>query len=509
MYRNAILFMCFLVSMIGAAGDASAKRVALVIANSEYEHTETLANPKNDARALAEAFRRLNFDSVTLKENLDYRNLRLALKDFANESAGAELALVYYAGHGIEVSGQNYLIPTDARLESATDVDFEGIPLPSVLSSVEGAQNLKLVILDACRNNPFRARMVRRSGTRSVGRGLAKVEPESNNTLVAFAAKEGTVALDGDGKHSPYANALLQVVEEPGVEIGFLFRRVRDLVLKATGLRQEPYTYGSLGGTPLFLKSPEKIADTKESAESEDRIADLRKELDELKRQFDLGKTSGAQAETKSDVIVVANAEPKTRENTGAEEAALKQDSAEQKGPSTQDEFSSPVESAEDNKEGSQKIATAQPTPTAQEKAADTAQNANTEEQTVSPQLVSDIQRELDRLGCNPGPADGLWGLRSSSAMADLNKESGQNLNTADPEQESLDALRKMQGPVCKTPAPQIVKPAPAKPAPKTAKKNTYAAPKKAAKKKEKEYWGGEDTRIDCITGRRITNECF
>ena len=255
MRRNAILIALCLAVTLGIVSEASAKRVALVIANSDYEYAEKLENPGNDARAIADAFRRLDFDKVTLKENLNYRNLRLALKDFANESAGAELAMVYFAGHGIEVSGQNYLIPTDARLESATDIDFEGIPLPSVMSSVEGANNLKLVILDACRNNPFRSRMALRSGTRSIGRGLAPVEPE-NNTMVAFAAKEGTVALDGDGEHSPYANALLQVIEQPGVEIGFMFRRVRDLVLKATGSRQEPFTYGSLGGTPIYLKSP-------------------------------------------------------------------------------------------------------------------------------------------------------------------------------------------------------------------------------------------------------------
>lgn len=492
MRRNAILFMCFLLSMTVAVGTASAKRVALVIANSEYEHTDKLLNPANDARALADAFKRLNFDSVTLKENLDYRNLRLALKDFANTSTGAELALVYFAGHGIEVSGQNYLIPTDARLDSAADVDFEGIALPSVLSSVDGAQTLKMVILDACRNNPFRSRMFKRRGTRSIGRGLAKVEPD-RNTLVAFAAKEGTVALDGDGKHSPYANALLQVVEEPGVEIGFMFRRVRDMVLKATGQRQEPFTYGSLGGTPIYLKSPVKTAADKKSPESEDRIANLRKELDELKRQFSAGQKTDTQDKNKSEEVVVAKAEPMTRENKDTT------------GPSTQDEFSNPNASAQ----AETQVATAQPAPTSQEQGTDTAPETPVNDR----QLVGDIQRELARLGCNPGPADGLWGLRTSSAISDLNAQSGQALDTTGANQDSLDALRTMQGPVCKAPVQQVVKPVPVQPRPRVVKKaNPYAAQKKpntAAKKKKKEYWGGEDTRIDCESGRRITAHCF
>ena len=514
MRRHAVLLMCFLIFAMGAIKDAAAKRVALVIANSDYTHAEKLLNPTNDARALAAAFKRLDFDEVILKEDLDYRSLRLALKDFANKSAGAELALVYFAGHGIEVSGQNYLIPTDARLESATDIDFEGIPLPSVMSSVEGAQSLRLVILDACRNNPFRSRMAFRSGTRSIGRGLAKVEPD-NNTMVAFAAKEGTVALDGDTDHSPYANALLQVIEEPGVEIGFMFRRVRDLVLKATGQRQEPFTYGSLGGTPIYLKSPAKTADAKETAESEDRIAKLREELEELKRQFNEGRNSDAEAETKSENVVVAKAEPKTRENTDAKETAVR------KGPSTQDEFSAPA----DGKNEPTIVASAQPVPTAAEKDANAEPKASPVEPSATPQLVTDIQKQLARLSCNPGPADGLWGLRTSSAISDLNAESGKKLNASGPEQETLDALRAMQGPVCKTPAPQVVKPKPVKRTkpkvvkrakPPVAKKNPYAtqrpynAPRRTnTPPKKKEYWGGEDTRLGCESGAELTEKCF
>lgn len=500
MRRTAIILLSYLVFIVGAVSEAAAKRVALVIANSDYEHTGRLENPKNDATALAEAFKRLHFDKVTLKENLDYRNLRLALKDFATESAGAELAVVYFAGHGIEVSGQNYLIPVDARLDSATDIDFEGIPLPSVLSSVEGAEKLKLVILDACRNNPFRTRMARRSGTRSIGRGLAKVEPEGH-TLVAYSAKEGTVALDGDGTHSPYANALLQVVEKPGVEIGFLFRRVRDMVLQATGQRQEPFTYGSLGGTPIYLKPPEeKVADTAEAEQSEDRIALLRKELDELKRQFSESKQPEEKVETAALNTDTVKSDTKTRENASSEQA----DSGTKDGTSTQDEFAASPGTAKDEKDSEQKVASAQPAPATDETPA---VDRNKTEDQSSPQLVSGIQKELARLGCNPGPADGIWGLRTSSALSNLNRQSGQDLNTAAPQQESLDALRAMPAPACKQ-VKQIVKP---RPAPTQKKKKAATAPRKAKKKiknPDDAYWGGADTRIRCQQGF-ITADCF
>ena len=500
MRRSAIFFLLFAMCIVGAAGNAAAKRVALVIANSDYEHTGKLENPKNDAAALAEAFRRLHFDTVTLKENLDYRNLRLALKDFASESAGAELAVVYFAGHGIEVSGQNYLIPTDARLDAATDIDFEGIPLPSVLSSVEGAEKLKLVILDACRNNPFRTRMARRSGTRSIGRGLAKIEPEGH-TLVAYSAKEGTVALDGDGTHSPYANALLQVVEQPGLEIGFLFRRVRDMVLQTTGQRQEPFTYGSLGGTPIYLKAPEeKVADSASTAESEDRIALLRKELDELKAQFTASKKP---EETQTAALDAGTAKPDTmtRENTSSDKAEATSENDKKDGSSTQDEFAG---ATKDDKPEEQKVASAAPAPAAEETPV---ADRNQTEDKPSPELVSGIQSELSRLGCNPGPVDGVWGLRTSSALTNLNRETGQDLNSAAPEQDSLDALRTMKAPGCK-PVKQIVKPRPTPAQQQQQQKKAYAAPKKKSKNPDDAYWGGASTRIACEQGF-ISADCF
>ncbi|HEX2526563.1 MAG TPA: caspase family protein [Geminicoccus sp.] len=231
------------------------RKVALVIGNSSYEHAGLLANPRNDAQAMADTFRRIGFDVVETRLDVGKIAFLDALQAFTRESRRSDVAVVYYAGHGIELDGQNFLIPTDATLATDDDVEFEAVPLGLVLRAVDQARRLRLVILDACRNNPFASRMVRRAGSRAVGRGLAEVEPVGD-MLVAYAARDGEVASDGDSKHSPYAEALLKLLPQPGLEIQFLFRKVRDEVLQSTGNVQRPHVYGSLGGDPIYLVPP-------------------------------------------------------------------------------------------------------------------------------------------------------------------------------------------------------------------------------------------------------------
>ena len=144
---------------------------------------------------------------------------------------------MFYAGHGIEIRGINYMIPVDAKLASDRDAEDEAISLDRLLQSVEGAKRLGLVILDACRDNPFAQKMVRSSGSRSIGKGLGNIEPEGT-TLVAYAAKHGQTAEDGKGRNSPYASALIRNIQTPGLEINQVFRRVHDEVMNATGKRQ-------------------------------------------------------------------------------------------------------------------------------------------------------------------------------------------------------------------------------------------------------------------------------
>ena len=242
----------------------AAPRVALVIGNAAYAHASTLANPLNDAADVGAALGRLGF-AVTRIENADQAALRRGLQEFALAASASQVAVVYYAGHGIEVDQRNYLVPVDARLASDQDVEFETVPMELVSRAVARASGLRLVILDACRENPFAVSMQRSGATRSIGRGLARVEP-SGETLVAFAAKGGTVALDGSGRNSPYSEAMLRFLEEPGLEVGLMFRKVRDAVVATTGGRQEPFVYGSLSSRGVYLSAPPSPAPSLASA---------------------------------------------------------------------------------------------------------------------------------------------------------------------------------------------------------------------------------------------------
>ena len=251
---HLLIIMVAAVCLTASNANAS-KRVALVIGNSDYQNAANLPNPTNDADAMTRMLKNIGFEVSKLKD-VGYNQMRLALRKFASKAVTADIALIFYAGHGMEVNKHNYLIPSDATLVSDRDIDFETVPLDLVTQAAGGARKLSLVLLDACRNNPFAASMKRTSASRSIGRGLAKVEP-TTGTLISFAAKEGTVAADGNGKNSPYTVALMNHLQRPGLEINILFRKVRDAVLQDTGGNQEPFTYSSLPGNQIYLVEPE------------------------------------------------------------------------------------------------------------------------------------------------------------------------------------------------------------------------------------------------------------
>lgn len=248
--RCVLLVLALTCTLTAAASAATEKRVALVIGNSAYQHVSSLENPVNDAQDISKSLARIGFE-VTTGLDLDYNGMRIALRDFTETAAGADVALVYFAGHGIEIENTNYLIPVSAALKSDRDVDFEAIRLDAIVNSIADTPGLKLVLVDACRNNPFVAQMSRASATRSIGRGLAAVEP--GGVVVGYAARGGTLAQDGGGRNSPYATALLEHIEQPGLELGKMFRRVRDRVVELTDGFQEPFTYGSLPGEDIYL----------------------------------------------------------------------------------------------------------------------------------------------------------------------------------------------------------------------------------------------------------------
>src|SRR5947207_1527246 len=195
------------------------KRVALVIGNSAYQNVAQLTNPANDSAKIAATLKEAGFDVIDSRRDLPAAETRRALRDFADRARDADIAVVYYAGHGIEVDGTNYLIPVDAKLERDTDVYDEAFSLDRVLLAIEPAKQLRLVILDACRDNPFAKTMKRTVASRAIGQGLAKVEPTSPNMLIAYSAKAGSTALDGDAKNSPFTMALAKHLTTPGLDV--------------------------------------------------------------------------------------------------------------------------------------------------------------------------------------------------------------------------------------------------------------------------------------------------
>ncbi len=247
--------LVFFGQALGLGGALADKRVALVIGNSTYQNVPKLPNPANDAQAVGILFKSVGFDSVETRENLGINEMRRVVRDFSDQARDADVAVIYYAGHGMELSGVNYLVPVDASLRRDIDVEDEAVSLDRLLLVMESAKRLRLVILDACRDNPFAKYMARTMASRAIGRGLARVEPTTSDTLVAFAAKAGSTAADGDGANSPFTTALLRHLVTPGLDVRLALGRVRDEVLTSTGNKQEPFVYGSLGGSTVTLAS--------------------------------------------------------------------------------------------------------------------------------------------------------------------------------------------------------------------------------------------------------------
>lgn len=251
MLRLCVRFIAAILVSWSLAGAALAvERIALVIGNSSYTQVPHLPNPVNDARSIAEMLTALGFETE-LKLDLGVEGMRAALIAFEEAAIGSQVAAVYYAGHGIEVGGSNYLIPVDAVLDTDTAVDAEAIALSEVLQATSGASELQLIMLDACRNNPFLLDIEHDSG-RTIGKGLARIEP-SGSTLVSLAASAGMTAFDGAGDHSPYTSALLQHVPSPGLEVNYIFRRVNAAVRTFTANAQRPVYYQTLDENEIYL----------------------------------------------------------------------------------------------------------------------------------------------------------------------------------------------------------------------------------------------------------------
>jgi len=240
--------------MLLASSAAAQKRVALVIGNSAYVHAGALANPANDAQAIAAALQDQGFE-VLLGLDLDKSGFDGKVRDFSRVLSEAEAGVFFYAGHALQVSGRNYLVPIDGALKGERDLDFETVALDFVLKQMELEREGKtsIVFLDACRDNPIARNLARSMGTRSagVGRGLAQVQA-GVGTFVAYSTQPGNVALDGEGRNSPFTAALSRAIRAPGRNLTAVMIDVRKEVLDATGGKQVPWDHSALTGEFYF-----------------------------------------------------------------------------------------------------------------------------------------------------------------------------------------------------------------------------------------------------------------
>jgi tetratricopeptide (TPR) repeat protein len=235
----------------GPAGTTKTRRIALIIGNGAYKNVQALDNPPRDAKLIASSLKDLGFQTVTLANDLSRDKFFETLRAFAGEAEKADWAVMYYAGHGFEIGGVNYLVPVDARLAVDKDAETEAVALEQVIAAVGGARALRLVLLDACRDNPFAPNMQRTIALKLVDKGFSNIEP-STGIMVVYAAKHGETALDGEGNDSPFATAVAHDIREPHVEVRKLFDIVRDDVWNATKHEQQPFTYGSPPGREDF-----------------------------------------------------------------------------------------------------------------------------------------------------------------------------------------------------------------------------------------------------------------
>jgi len=500
--RPRLLISVWIILIAALTPALAEKRVALVIGNSDYQNVTPLTNPSNDAAAIAAILTKANFDVVDAKSNLTGIEMKRALRDFGNKVRDADVAVIYYAGHGIELEGTNYLIPVDAKLEIDTDVLDEAFPLDRFVVAADPAKQLRLIILDACRDNPFNKTMKRTIGSRAVGRGLAKVEPTNPNTLIAFAAKAGSTASDGEGKNSPFAAALVNHMTKPGLDLRKAFGYVRDDVLKATSNKQEPFVYGSLGGNDVSLVPPAATVPAVTAQQTDPNSA--------LRRDYELAERVGtreawdyfiatypdsfyaklAQAQRNKlaaeEARVAATEKAKAAQEEqarlaieGAKKAEQAKAAAEARKAEQQRIAAELAKKAEDAKLAEAEKAKAAALAKAEE-AARIAAEKKTAEQKAAERKISDdkpvgpvaaltpdqsapkadapvavadipkqLQIELKRTGCYTGVTDGNWNAAAQKSLDLFNRSAKTAFDIKLASTDALDAVKAKQGRIC------------------------------------------------------------
>jgi hypothetical protein len=428
-----------------------AENVALVIGNSGYRSVETLPNPVNDANAVAAALRAHGFD-VTLANDLTRAEMLNALRSFRDVADRADIAMVYYAGHGMEISGRNYLVPVDARITDERDARLEMIELQDVLSQLSGARRMKAVFLDACRDNPFVTGMKRADKGRNVGRGLALVDNAGADTLIAYAAAAGEITPDGvEGGNSPFTRAFLNAMDGPAQDVRLMLGTVRD-ELRQSVPGAAPFVYSSLGGGSYLINpkdAPAPPAEPAAPATNSSRAMLLDYATAELADSLAIWDAFLSKYQDRSEhtlyILARRNRDLK-RAGRDATETALPQIPR-----TSKQEPALPAPVAPDT-----------PDPV--------------EPALTRPEAILEIQKLLKKRNCYPGRLDGLYGRQTAAGLATLSRRSYVSLSMdraspVDDLMELIDKLVLIDDVTC----PEIVvrKPAP--------KRETQPAPVRTA----------------------------
>ena len=453
-----LMLLCVFVAISFVSEARAEKRIALVIGNSAYQNTPDLKNPKNDAIDVAAALRRLGFE-VFEGRDLDKRAMERLIRQFGVRLSGADLALFFYAGHGLQVGGQNYLVPIDARLASEGDADFEGMALTLVLKQMEREAKTSIILLDACRDNPLARNLARTMGTRAVhiGQGLAEVKT-GVGTLIGFSTQPGNVATDGTDRNSPYAGAFLRHMEQSGKDISGVLISVRNDVLRATDGKQVPWEHTSLTGqvflkpdsgqTPaVFVPPPVGVPPPPTTMGP-----NYDKEMEISFWNSVKGSKSPTVLQTYLD-----------RYPNGAFAGLARVMIDELKQSASLPPVGGPPAGARDN-----------------------------------PDLARALQAELRRVGCDPGSIDGTWGSKAKAALEQFARLASPSLPPADhPSLAALEAVQGQKGRVCPLVCGEgkievndrcVAKAAPERPA---KRKTTEGAPRGQRREAEKPKGGG------------------
>ena len=417
-WGTALLVAFVFVSALAPQAQAE-KRVALVIGNSAYQHTAPLKNSRNDAEDVAIALKRLGFE-VIAGQDLDERGMAQKVRDFARALDQADVALFFYAGHGLQAKGQNYLVPVSAALKVESDLDFETLPLDLVMKQMQRSARISLVFLDACRDNPLTRSLKSASRSTSVGNGLARVD-EAAGMMISFSTQPGNVALDGSGRNSPFTKALLKHIETPDATIGDVMIDVRKQVIAETGEKQVPWENSSLTGKFYFKPGTQTVASATPATQGEPRkdpgVSDATVDhtywtsiassndgalYREYLRRFPNG-TYVAIAEAKLQAL----SQPRTAAVTPA----------------------APT---------SDRVATAATGSIEPGRSLDSPR-----------QVAEEMQRELKRVGCYAGPVNGSWGPQSRKAVERFNTAAKLEVQAAAPTVEGVTKVKSFAGLVC------------------------------------------------------------